>query len=80
MLRQLGDEWVLYDSGKGSVHILNSMAEQVWNMCDGSKELDGIEQYIRDSYDVPDGADVRKDLEDIIRNFTDLGVIDSIDA
>lgn len=78
--RQLGDEWVLYDSDGGTVHIVNPMAEFVWNLCDGAHDLASMEQQIQDSYDIPKGTDVRKDLEAIIQNFDELGIIDYLDA
>lgn len=37
--QQLGDEWMLYDEKNGSVHIINSVAEFVWRLCDGSRNL-----------------------------------------
>lgn len=78
--RQLGDESVLYDSEKDSVHIINYLAEFVWNMCDGSHSLDEIEECVKDTYTVPDGATVREDLEGIIQSFVDLGILSFVDA
>jgi len=73
--RQLGDETVLYDSENGDVHIINTTAEFVWNLCDGSHSLDEIEQRIRETSEVPEEATVREDLENIIQSFNDLGVL-----
>ncbi len=77
--RQIGDESVLYDSEKDSVHIINAMAEFVWNMCDGSNSLDEIERHLNDTHTIPEEATVREDLESIIQSFVDLGVL-SINA
>jgi PqqD family protein of HPr-rel-A system len=77
--RQLGDEWMLYDSDSGTVHIINPMAEFIWNLCDGSNDLDDLERHTNSSFDVPEGTDVRKNLEDIIQNFADLKVIEFAD-
>lgn len=73
--RKVGDEWVLYDSEKGSLHVINSMAEFVWRMCDGSNDLDKIEDHVRGAFLVPDKTNLRKDVEDIIRNFNNLGIL-----
>ncbi|MEW6585575.1 MAG: PqqD family protein [Nitrospirota bacterium] len=73
--RQLGEEWILYDTRNGAVHVINAMAEFVWRKCDGTHDLAAIEQSIRDAYSVPDSRDVKKDLEQVIRQFADLGVL-----
>lgn len=73
--RQLGDETVLYDSENGDVHIINTMAEFVWNLCDGSHSLDDIELRIRETSEVPEGTPVREDLDKIIQSFSNLGVL-----
>ena len=74
--RQLGDEWLIYNTGEKSVHIINSMAEFVWRMCDGSHDLNDIEDNVRDAHLVPDGINLMKDVEGIIETFTNLGIID----
>lgn len=73
--RQLGDEWLLYDETNGSVHVINSVAEFVWRMCNGSRTIANIEDEMQKTFDVPDGVNLRKDLENIIQNFLDIGVI-----
>jgi hypothetical protein len=72
---QLGEEWILYDTQEGTVHVINHMAEFIWRMCDGTHDLVAIGNNIREAYAVPGSKDVRKDLEAIIQQFTDLGVL-----
>ncbi len=75
LTRQLDDEWLLYDTGDESVHVINSMAEFILRMCDGSHSLSEIEQHVREVYLVPDETDLRKDVESIIQNFEGLGIV-----
>ncbi len=72
--KKLGDEWMLYDTEKGSIHIINTMAEFVWKMCDGSHTLDEMEKRIEDNYDAPEGATLKRDLENIIQSFANMGL------
>ncbi len=74
--RQLGDEWLIYNTGEKSVHIINSMAELVWRMCDGAHDLNDIEGNVRDAYLVPDEANLRKDVEGILETFANLEILD----
>jgi hypothetical protein len=73
--RQLGDEWLLYDQTNGSIHVINSVAEFVWRMCDGSNTLVDIENHVRNDFSIPDGVNLEKDLGGIIQNFSDIGVL-----
>lgn len=72
--KKLGDEWMLYDTEKGSIHVINTMAEFVWKMCDGSHTLDEMEKCIEDNYDAPEGATLKRDLENIIQSFANMGL------
>lgn len=73
--KQLGDEWLLYDSEKGSIHIVNSTGELIWRMCDGTHDLSRIEEHLREVYSVPADTDLRRNVEDIIRTFADIGIL-----
>jgi PqqD family protein of HPr-rel-A system len=75
MSRKVSDEWVLYDQGDKSVHVLNTTAEFVWRMCDGSLTLPEIEDRMREAFDVPEGTEVKKALDNILQNFSNLGII-----
>jgi hypothetical protein len=73
--RKTGDEWVLYDTDEKSVHIVNDTAEFIWNLCDGTHTLKDIVERMRDTFDVPDGTDLEKSVNEIISNFSDLGIV-----
>ena len=66
---------MLYDSEKGSVHIINSVAEFVWGMCDGCHTLGEIEKRLEDAYRVPEEATLKRDLENIVQSFSNLGLL-----
>jgi len=73
--RQLGDESILYDSKNGNVHVINSVAEFVWNMCDGSHSLSDMERHVQERYQSSGEANVLEDLRNIIQDFLNLGVV-----
>ncbi len=75
--QQLDDEWMLYNTVENAAHIINSMAETVWKMCDGNHSIDEIENHIKNSYLITDETNVKKDVEGIIQEFECLGVISS---
>lgn len=73
--RKLGDEWMLYDTEKGSIHIINVAAEFVWGMCDGSHTLDEMEKHVKEAYSAPEGVTLKRDLENIVQSFAKLGLL-----
>ena len=73
--RKLGDEWMLYDPESGVVHIINATAESVWDLCDGLHGPDEIATSLRDTFEVPDGTPVRKEIDEIIEAFFDKGLL-----
>ena len=75
--RKTGDEWILYDQGKKSVHIINSTAEFVWSLCDGSNSLSYIAKQMHDTFQISEDHDVIKDLDQIIKTFFDLGILET---
>lgn len=75
LVRKTVDEWALYDSEEKSVHFVNATAEFVWRLCDGSHTLSDIAKKMRDTFQVPEGTDVEKALDKIIKTFSDLGIL-----
>jgi hypothetical protein len=75
LTRRIGDEWMLYDSEKGDIHVINSTAEFVWRSCDGSRSISEIQRQVKETFDVPNGIDIIKDIDGIIEKFYDLGVL-----
>jgi PqqD family protein of HPr-rel-A system len=73
--RKLGDECLLYDPASGALHVLNASGHMVWEMCDGAHTLQDIERAMRDSYEVGEDADVRRDLEQILSSLGDKDLL-----
>jgi hypothetical protein len=73
--RKLGDEWILYDSERERVHILNSTAEYVWRMCDGSHDISAIKAKLREEYTISDDQQLENDVLQILEKFDQIGVL-----
>ncbi|HER20169.1 MAG TPA: PqqD family protein [Chromatiales bacterium] len=74
-MRKLGNEWLLYDPRSGIVHIINGTAHLVWELCDGTRNPADIEAALTAAYEVPENADVRKDLEHILQSFLEKDLL-----
>ncbi len=73
--RKIGNEAMLYDTNQETVHILNLTAEIVWDCCDGTTRLDEVERKLKSTYKLSFDHDVKKDLEKIITDFSNLGLL-----
>ncbi|MDH3284666.1 MAG: PqqD family protein [Acidobacteriota bacterium] len=75
--RRLGEECLLYDDERGSIHVLNSVAELVWSLCDGEHDVGEMEAKIREAFEVPHGKEIRDDIVSILADFMRLEVLES---
>jgi hypothetical protein len=73
--KRLESEWILYDTESGSLHVVNEMAHFVWGLCDGTLSRSDMARRIAESYQVPEGQDVSGDLEKILDEFGELGLL-----
>ncbi len=73
--QKVGDEWILFDPEQGSIHVINTVAEFVWRMCDGRHSIAEMERQIGDAYEVPAGSDVRADVQSVIQDLVQRGML-----
>lgn len=70
-------EVVLSVDGGGEAVIVNSVADAVLALCDGSHTIAEIAQFVRDTVEVPDGADVVADITAIVAQLSRAGLIEA---
>lgn len=73
-LERVGQEAILHDRERGRVHVVNSSAAQLWELCDGQATLDEIVTAFAASYGARPDA-VRADVEGVFATFRHLGVV-----
>lgn len=76
-IQDLGDETLIYDPEKENVHILNSTAQMIWNLCDGHHTLEEIHKHLIKNYPNVLQSDLLMDLQNIINDFKDKNIINS---
>ena len=72
--KDLGEEYLFYDASGDSVHVLNGTAREIYLLCDGTRCVTDLVQLMVDRYDV-EGSEVRKDVETVLNELTDLGLL-----
>ena len=77
-LRRVADELLVHDRAGAVVHVLNSTAGTILELCNGERTVRDISDTVRAS--VPDAsAPVESDVERILAEFAALNFIDLTD-
>ena len=74
-LQRVGQEAILHDRRNGRAHVINELAAQIWELCDGQNTLDQIVSAFAAAYALP-AADVRADVQYILAKFHELRVLE----
>jgi PqqD family protein of HPr-rel-A system len=76
VLKDIGDEAILYNSETKAIHILNKTSAMIWEYCDGKHSLEMIEKQIRDKFQVSSAQDVKNDIRQTLNQLSELGLIE----
>ncbi len=68
-VQDLGDEVMLYDSGRENVHVLNHTASAIWYLCDGNHTIEEIRKHLEEKFPEVPGSDL---IDDIIATIDKL--------
>jgi len=71
-------EAVVSIAGGPSAYILNSMADAVLELCDGSRTIAEIAELVRATVKVPVGVDVDHDVARLVDELVRAGVVEAI--
>lgn len=71
-------EVVVSIPGGDTALILNSVADAVLALCDGSRTVDEIAQFVRDTVRVPADVDVAHDISTVVDQLARAGVIEHV--
>jgi hypothetical protein len=62
-IKDIGDETLLYGTDEQAIHVLNPTARLIWSLCDGQHTLADMEQAVHANFAVPEGRNVREDIQ-----------------
>ena len=74
-VQEIGKETLLYSPEGRAVHVLNPTALLIWNCCDGGHTDQDIARAIRESFAIPEGQDVVRDIHKTLQVFADKKLI-----
>lgn len=71
----LGAEMLIYDEHNGRVHILNSTAKRIWELCDGTRDSKEIVDEINRLFPGVAVEQIRSDVERSLELLNEKNVI-----
>ena len=69
LVKDIGGETLLYSAEQEAIHILNPVANLIWELCDGEHTVEDMEQTIRAGFSVADERDVIRDIRQTLEIF-----------
>lgn len=71
-------EVVVSVAGGATALILNTVADAVLELCDGSRTVEEIAQFVRETVTVPAEADVARDIAAVVDQLARAGVVERV--
>jgi hypothetical protein len=75
ILKDLGDEFLIYSAKHKELHVMNPTAQLIWSMCDGKHSVMAMEEEMRKHFSIPLERDIRGDIQNAINTFRDKGLL-----
>jgi hypothetical protein len=72
VFREEGDEALLFNPDTGGVKVLNQTGKFIWSNLDGKTTQEAIIRKMKDSFDIADGEQIKKDLNKFIDDLRAL--------
>ena len=68
---------VLYDAETREIHVLNSTAFFIWELCDGQHSLEDMENLMRSKFSINEEQDVFQDIKVIVKSLCDKRLLNN---
>jgi hypothetical protein len=76
VLRQLDDDWVVYDPEGNLMHVLNLSAVAVYERCDGQTSVESMVEGLLKMFETtPDPSVIQKEIGLVLEGFADAGLL-----
>ena len=72
---ELEDELILFNEAKEVVHVLNTTARVVWDLCDAQHTIEDMAHALRAQFAIPSEHDVLADVTETLALFSAKGLL-----
>ena len=75
LVESANDETLLYDPVTRMVYVLNSTARLIWDLCDQQHDIEEMAIALQQRFTVPADCDLRGDIEQILAEISQQGLL-----
>ncbi|MCF6148549.1 MAG: PqqD family protein [Candidatus Kuenenia sp.] len=76
--QDIGNEIVLRNADEKTIHVLNTTARIVWELCDGDHTVEDIEHTLREKFSIPDNVNVLNDILNTLSTLSEKGMLEEL--
>ena len=76
ILKDLGDEFLVYSAEHKELHVMNPTAHLIWELCDGEHSIVDIADEIRAHFSIPEARNIRDDVQKTVEIFQNKGLLE----
>ena len=76
IIKDLGDEFLIYSAEHKELHVINPTARLIWDMCDGNHTINDIKTEIQTRFAIPPDRDIISDIHSTLDTFCKKGLIE----
>lgn len=77
VVQNIGKETFLRSKEGKTIHILNSTAKRIWELCDGMHTVEDIEKKIRDEFSISGDSDIAGDILLTLKTLHEKGLLEN---
>ncbi|OHB70334.1 MAG: hypothetical protein A2W17_09455 [Planctomycetes bacterium RBG_16_41_13] len=76
--QDIGDEVVLRNADQKTIHVLNTTARIIWDICDGEHTVEDMEHQLRERFSIPDNVNVLDDILNTLNTLSEKGMLEEL--
>jgi len=78
IIQDIGKEVVLRNVDEKTIHVLNTTARIIWELCDGEHTIWDMERQLRETFSIPDDTNIRNDIVNTLNALTEKGMLEKL--
>ena len=76
--QDIGNEVVLRNADQKTIHVLNTTARIIWDICDGEHTVEDMEHQLRERFSIPDNVNVLDDILNTLNTLSEKGMLEEL--
>ncbi|SOH03363.1 MULTISPECIES: PqqD family protein [Candidatus Kuenenia] len=78
IIQDIGKEVVLRNVDEKTIHVLNTTARIIWELCDGEHTIGDMERQLRETFSIPDDTNICNDIVNTLTVLAEKGMLEEL--